>query len=255
MTLASGPAAGRSGAVLVTGAARRIGRAIAHDLAAAGWSVAVHYNTSAAQADQLVAELADNGGIAAAVQADLEVEGEVRTLIPRAVERLGPLTGLVNNASRFEPDDLATLSRAGWDLHLDTNLFAPALLAQAFVRQLPDGLAGAIVNLLDTMAMRPGPGFLSYTVSKVALAGLTQSLALALAPQVRVNGVAPGVVLPAPRQSAEHFNRMAAHLPLARPSPPEDIAAAVRFALETASMTGQVLAVDGGGALVGPDLG
>lgn len=236
-----------SNTVLITGAAKRIGRAIAEAMAADGWNVAVHYNTSGAEAEALAGDLAERHGVsAAAVAADLGDAAQVDALMPAAAEALGPLTCLVNNASVFEHDDLDTLTPASWDLHMNANLRAPLMLAQAFARQLPDGAAGNIVNLLDQRVWALTPHFLSYTVSKAGLWTLTQTLAMALAPRVRVNAVGPGPVLPSSRQSRDHFDAQVAAQPLARQVAPEEIAAAVRFILDAPSMTGQMIALDAG---------
>jgi NAD(P)-dependent dehydrogenase (short-subunit alcohol dehydrogenase family) len=235
-----------AGAALVTGAAKRIGRAIALDLAKHGWSVAVHYNSSAGEAAELVAEIAEGGGRAVALKADLAREAEVETLVPRAVEALGPLTCLVNNASLFEMDKIDTVTLASWDAHLETNLRAPLVLSQAFARQLPAEAEGNIVNMLDERVWKPTPYFLSYTVSKMGLWTLTRTLALALAPRIRVNGIGPGPTLPSPRQTAEQFAQQSATVPLGHGTTPAEICDAVRFILGAPAMTGQMIALDGG---------
>jgi NAD(P)-dependent dehydrogenase (short-subunit alcohol dehydrogenase family) len=233
-------------AALVTGAAKRIGRAIALALAADGWAVAVHYRASRAPADTLVAEIARAGGQAVALAADLADEAAVAGLVPRAVAALGPLGCLVNNASSFENDTVATATRASWDEHLEVNLRAPFVLMQAFAAQLPEAASGAIINMLDQRVWSVTPYFVSYTVSKAGLWTLTQTMALALAPRIRVNGIGPGPTLPSPRQSDEQFARQCASLPLRRGTSPEEIAAAIRFILAAPAMTGQMIALDGG---------
>jgi NAD(P)-dependent dehydrogenase (short-subunit alcohol dehydrogenase family) len=235
-----------AGAALVTGAAKRIGRAIALDLAKHGWSVAVHYNNSAAEAAELVAEIKEGGGRAVALKADLRREAEVETLVPRAAEALGPLTCLVNNASLFQMDKIDTVTRASWDAHIETNLRAPLVLAQAFARQLPAEARGNIVNMLDERVWKPTPYFLSYTVAKMGLWTLTRTLALALAPRIRVNGIGPGPTLPSARQTAEQFAQQNAALPLGRGTTPAEICDAIRFILAAPAMTGQMIALDGG---------
>ncbi len=233
-------------AALVTGAAQRIGRAIALALAADGWAVAVHYRASRAAADALVAEIARGGGQAVALAADLADESAVAGLVPRAAAALGPLGCLVNNASSFENDTVATATRASWDEHIEVNLRAPLVLMQGFAAQLPEAASGAIINMLDQRVWSLTPYFVSYTVSKAALWTLTQSMALALAPRIRVNGIGPGPTLPSPRQSEEQFARQCAAVPLRRGTSPEEIAAAVRFILAAPAMTGQMIALDGG---------
>jgi NAD(P)-dependent dehydrogenase (short-subunit alcohol dehydrogenase family) len=235
-----------SGAALVTGAARRIGRVIARDLAAAGWPVAVHYHRSREDADSLVAEIVAAGGRAVALAADLAREAEVETLVPRAAAALGPLACLVNNASEFVMDKIDTVTRASWDAHIETNLRAPLVLSQAFARQLPAGSEGNVINLLDQRVLSLTPYFLSYTVAKAGLWTLTQTLALGLAPRIRVNGIGPGPTLPSPRQTEAQFAAQCAVMPLGRGTTPEEIAAAVRFILAAPSMTGQIIALDGG---------
>jgi len=236
----------KPGAALVTGAAKRIGRAIAADLAAAGWAVAVHYRRSRAEADGLVAEIAAAGGRAVALAADLEREAETAALVPAAAKALGPLTLLVNNASLFEMDKADTATRASWDAHIETNLRAPLVLSQAFARQLPDGAHGNIVNMLDQRVWKLTPYFLSYTVAKTGLWTLTRSLALAFAPRIRVNGVGPGPTLPSPRQTPEQFAQQCAAMPLGRGTTPAEICTAIRFILAAPAMTGQMIALDGG---------
>jgi len=234
------------GAALVTGAARRIGRVIARDLAAAGWPVAVHYHRSREDAEGLVAEIVAAGGRAVALAADLAREAEVETLVPRATAALGPLACLVNNASEFVLDKIDTVTRASWDAHIETNLRAPLVLSQAFARQLPAGGEGNIINLLDQRVLSLTPYFLSYTVAKAGLWTLTQTMALGLAPRIRVNGIGPGPTLPSPRQTEAQFAAQCAAMPLGRGTTPEEIAAAVRFILAAPSLTGQIIALDGG---------
>lgn len=235
---------GRS--ALVTGGARRIGRAIALTLAAHGWDIAVHYGTSRGDAEALAAEIRGRDRRAAAIAADLTREAEVATLVPRAAEAIGPLALLVNNASAFERDDALTVTRASWDRHLETNLRAPFVLMQEFARQLPAGAEGSVVNILDERVWNLTPYFVSYTVSKAALWTLTQTMALALAPRIRVNGIGPGPTLPSPRQSDEQFRQQVDLLPLRRGITPDEIARAVTFILESPAMTGQMIALDGG---------
>ncbi len=233
-------------AALVTGAARRIGRAIALDLERDGWAVAVHYNDSAEAAQAVVAEIEAGGGRAITLRADLAREAQTAALIPAAREALGPLGCLINNASVFEPDSLDTAGRASWDRHIEPNLRAPLVLTQAFARALPEAAGGAVINLLDERVWNLTPHFLSYTLSKSGLWTLTRTLALALAPRIRVNAVGPGPALPSARQSAEEFARQCAAMPLGRGTTPEEIAAAVRFILAAKAMTGQMIALDGG---------
>ncbi len=233
-------------AALVTGAGRRIGRAIALDLGRNGWAVALHYNHSARDTAALAREIEASGGRAIAIKADLAIEAESQTLVPRAVEALGPLGCLVNNASVFTHDDVETASRESWDVHLEPNLRAPLVLTQAFARALPNPQGGVVVNLLDQRVWSLTPHFLSYTVSKSALWTLTRTLALALAPRIRVNAIGPGPVLPSARQTQAQFDAQCASLPLSRGATPEEIAEGVRFVMTARSMTGQMIALDGG---------
>ncbi len=233
-------------AALVTGAAKRIGRAIALGLAAEGYAVAVHHRNSAEAAAGLAAEITRAGGRAITIACDLADETQTADLVPRVVAQLGPLGVLVNNASVFERDEALDATRESWDAHLSVNLRAPFVLTQAFARQLPGNAHGNVINLLDERVLNLTPHFVSYTVSKAGLWTLTQTLALALAPRIRVNGIGPGPVLPSPRQSEAQFIRQYQSMPLQRPSSPEEIAAAVRFILAAPSMTGHIIPLDGG---------
>jgi len=232
--------------VLVTGAAKRLGRAIALHLGRAGWSVAIHYNKSQAEAEETVSTLHEMGVHAAALNADLSLEDDTQRLVARANQAVGPLTALVNNASVFESDTLATMTRESWDKHIETNLRAPLVLAQNFAEQLPTTAEGAIVNLLDQRLLKPTPQFLSYGVSKAGLHWLTVTLAQSLGPRIRVNAVAPGPTLRNTRQSEAHFKRQQAATILGRGALPEDVAAATQYLLEARAVTGQMIAVDGG---------
>jgi NAD(P)-dependent dehydrogenase (short-subunit alcohol dehydrogenase family) len=234
------------GAALVTGAAKRLGRATALALADEGYDVGVHYGSSKAEADSVVAAIHAKGRRAVAISADLAQEAETQQLVGAVAKALGPVTCLVNNASLFERDEALTVTRATWDAHLDTNLRAPFVLMQEFARQLPPEASGAIVNLVDERVWNLTPHFVSYTLSKAGLWTLTQVMAMALAPRIRVNGIGPGPTLPSPRQSAEQFAKQQASVPLQHGATPEEIAAAVRFILSSPSMTGQMIALDGG---------
>jgi NAD(P)-dependent dehydrogenase (short-subunit alcohol dehydrogenase family) len=233
-------------AALVTGAGRRIGRAIALDLARQGWAVAVHYHTAAEDAAAVVAEIETTGGRAVAIRADLANEAEVDSLLPRATAGIGTIGCLVNNASVFEQDTVETASRASWDRHLEPNLRAPFVLSQAFARALPADAGGTIVNMLDERVWNLTPYFLSYTLSKAGLWTLTRTLALALAPRIRVNGIGPGPALASARQTDAEFARQCAAMPLGRGTSPDEICTALRFLLAAPSMTGQMIALDGG---------
>ena len=232
--------------VLVTGSARRLGRAIALELAAAGWQVAVHYRGSQADAQQTVADCALHAP-SQAFEAELDDEAAVRALIPRVAGHFGTVDAVVNNASLFEHDSATDLTYAGLAAHLTTNTAAPIVLAQTLHAHLQqrDG-RGAVVNLLDQKLWNPNPDFLSYTLSKAALEAATTLLAQALAPRLRVVGVAPGLTLTSHMLSQEKFETLHKLSPLGRSSTPQDVATTVRFALENASITGTTLLVDGG---------
>ncbi|BDG74224.1 SDR family oxidoreductase [Roseomonas fluvialis] len=233
-------------AALVTGGAKRLGRAMALALAEAGFDVAIHYGTSATEAEGTVAEIVALGRRAVALRADLAREAEVTALMPAATAALGPIGVLVNNASTFERDEWHDATRDSWDMHVEPNLRAPFVLAQGFARALPGQAEGVVVNLLDQRVWSLTPHFVSYTVSKAGLWALTQSLALALAPRIRVNGIGPGPALPSPRQSREQFDRQCASVPLQRGTSPDEVARALMAILALPSMTGQMIALDGG---------
>jgi NAD(P)-dependent dehydrogenase (short-subunit alcohol dehydrogenase family) len=235
--------------VLVTGAAKRLGRAIALGLAQAGWQVAVHYRGSAEEARQTVADCAALAPQQrfAAFQADLADEAGTRALFAEAVATFGRLDAVVNNASLFEHDSADSFSYDGLRDHMLANTAAPVLLAQLLHEhvQQRDG-DGAVVNLLDQKLWNPNPDFLSYTLSKAALEAATTVLAQALAPRVRVAGVAPGLTITSHMLSQQKFEQLHKLSPLGRSSTPDDVVAAVRFVLETRSITGTTLLVDGG---------
>jgi NAD(P)-dependent dehydrogenase (short-subunit alcohol dehydrogenase family) len=232
--------------VLVTGAARRLGRGIALDLARAGWQVAVHYRSSRVEAEQTAAECAQHAA-SQAFAADLAVEAQARSLLAAVVQRFGRLDAVVNNASLFQHDNAASFSAASLAEHMATNTAAPVVLAQALAAHVKERQGqGVVVNLLDQKLWNLNPDFFSYTLSKAALEAATTLLAQALAPQLRVVGVAPGLTLTSHLLSQEQFERLHKLSPLGRSSTPEDVAAAVRFALENGSVTGTTLLVDGG---------
>ncbi|MFM9863337.1 MAG: SDR family oxidoreductase [Micropepsaceae bacterium] len=233
-------------AVLVTGAAKRLGRAIALKLASDGYDVAIHYRSSKAEAEALADEVKRLGRRAVLIDGELSREDQVATLVPRAAAVFGHLTALVNSASVFEDDRVETATRESWDKHLDTNLRAPFVLSQAFAKQLPAGAHGGIVNIIDQQVVNLTPQFLSYTVSKAGLWTLTRTLAQALAPAIRVNAVAPGPSLKAERQSQANFDAHVEATLLQRPSEPADIAGAVAYLLAAPAVTGQMIVVDSG---------
>lgn len=230
----------------VTGGAKRLGRAIALKLAEHGYDVAIHYHSSQHEAAETARAIEVLGRRAHVVQADLCQESEVVSLLPAVNRALGPVHCLVNNASVFEMDKVESVTRESWDRHIETNLRAPLVLSQAFARQLPPDAAGNIINMLDQRVWKLTPYFMSYTVAKMGLWTLTRTLALALAPKIRVNAIGPGPTLPSPRQSAEQFAAQAAAMPLGHGATPEEVAAAALYILSSPSMTGQMLALDGG---------
>jgi NAD(P)-dependent dehydrogenase (short-subunit alcohol dehydrogenase family) len=238
-------------AVLVTGAGKRLGRTIALALAARGWNVAVHYNRSQQDAAETVRAIEALGRRAVAVRCELSDENAVRALLPEAAEALGTrISCVVNNASLFDRDSAADFSYARLDAHMHANVGAPLLLAQALHAATPDGAQAVVVNLLDQKLFNLNPDFLSYTLSKAALHTATTTLAQALAPKLRVVGVAPGITLVSGDQTPEGFAKAHALTPLGRSSTPEDVAATVCFAVENRALTGTTLLVDGGQHLI-----
>lgn len=231
---------------LVTGAGARIGRAVAVSLGGKGWAVAVHYNESADGARETADAVEAAGGTASLVRADLRDEAQVQGLLDKAADAAGPITCLINNASAFDYDTAQSASRESWDMHMDVNLRAPFVLAQNFAAQLPKGQSGNIINMIDQRVLKLTPEFMTYTLSKAGLWTMTQTLAQALAPRIRVNGIGPGPTLMSKRQDAKTFERQIAALPLERGPDVEEIAGAVDFILSMPSLTGQMIAVDGG---------
>lgn len=231
---------------LITGGAVRIGRAIALCLARNGISVAIQYNQSHAEAVDLVAEITQMGVKAACFRTSLGEQDQAGGLIPEINKTLGPLTCLVNNASHFADDRLPALPWESWRTHMAVNLEAPVFLAQAFAEQLPEGESGNIVNIIDQRVLRPNPHFFSYTLSKSALWAATRTMAQALAPRIRVNAIGPGPALRSVYQSEAEFEEECRAVPLGHGTTPDEIANAVLFILRSPSMTGQMIALDGG---------
>ena len=237
---------------LVTGAADRIGAAIARRLAREGWAVLVHYRSSADKADAVVADIRAAGGQAMTIQADLADRAQRRGLIQAARTVFGPLTLLVNNASLFERDSAADLDEAVWDAHFAVHAEAPAFLARDFAAQLPEAQAGNIINIIDERVLDLSPAFFSYTLSKSVLWTMTRTLAQSLAPRIRVNAVAPGPTVPPPYVSPDVYARRISELPLGRSADPDGIADGVVAILSLSAMTGQMITLDGGEHLEWP---
>jgi NAD(P)-dependent dehydrogenase (short-subunit alcohol dehydrogenase family) len=230
---------------LVTGAARRIGRALALEAARAGYAVAIHHRHHDDDVASLIAEIAASGGRAQAFTADLIDPAAPERLMAEASAGLGPVTLLVNSASQFHDDRLANVGEH-WDEHFAVNLRAPVMLAKAFAAALPADRDGLIVNILDQRVWRPNPQFFSYTLTKQALWAATQTLAQALGPRIRVNGIGPGPTLPSIHQSPDQFEAEVKGVILQRKVSPADIAQALRYLIEAQSVTGQMIAVDAG---------
>jgi NAD(P)-dependent dehydrogenase (short-subunit alcohol dehydrogenase family) len=236
--------------VLITGAAKRLGRHIALTMAQRGWDVAVHFGTSLDDAASLVAEIQALGQRAVALQCDLANATEVRALLPRAIEALGTVQCIVNNASLFEQDSAENFLPQTLDKHMQVNLTAPLLLAQALHATTADGAQACVINLLDQKLYNLNPDFLSYTLSKAALQCATTTLAQALAPRLRVVGIAPGITLVSGDQSENDFQLAHQRTPLGKSSTPDDIANTVCFVADSPAITGTTLLVDGGQHLI-----
>jgi NAD(P)-dependent dehydrogenase (short-subunit alcohol dehydrogenase family) len=241
---------GRQQTALVTGAGRRIGRAIAIALAQAGWDVAVHFRSSRAEAQQTAEAITALGRRAALLECDLHDAAAVRQLVARAADALGPVGCVVNNASLFEYDSAADFSPALLAAHMQANVSAPILLAQALHAATPAGSQAVVINLLDQKLANLNPDFLSYTLSKAALQAATTMLAQALAPTVRVVGVAPGITMVSGEQTEAGFASAHRATPLGRSSTPQDVADAVCYLAAARAITGTTLLVDGGQHLV-----
>jgi NAD(P)-dependent dehydrogenase (short-subunit alcohol dehydrogenase family) len=231
---------------LVTGAADRLGAAMARALAAEGWAVVIHHRGGREDAVAMVGEITAAGGQAALVKADLAIRRQRSAIVAKAAALFGPLTLLVNNASSFEPDSVADLDEALWDRHLAIHLEAPAFLARDFAAQLPARVQGNIVNVIDERVLHLTPNYFSYTLSKAALWTMTQTMAQSLAPRVRVNAIGPGPTLKEKGQSQASFDRSQANAPLGYAADAGDVCAALLYLLAARSVTGVMIPVDGG---------
>lgn len=234
------------GVALVTGGAKRIGRAIAEDLCQNGFTVVIHAHHSVAEAEALAASLRERGGTAQALAADLTDMQAATGLIARAAETAGPVDLLVNNASTFEHDEIGALDEGTWDMHFAMHAKAPAFLTQAMAASLPDDREGVVVNMIDQRVWRLTPNFFSYTLSKAALWTATQTMAQALAPRIRVNAIGLGPTLKSARQSEQDFAKQAKAIPLQHGPDLSEIGATIRYFRENRSITGQMIALDGG---------
>ena len=234
------------GAVLITGAAKRIGRQLAIDMAAAGYDVALHYNSSHTEAEAVAQDIRKLNRKVVLLQGDLADADIGDRLVRKAVEGLGGLTVLINNASIFEEDEVGAVTTASWGRHMDINLRAPVMLAQAFAQALPPESYGNIINIIDQRVWKLNPRFFSYTLSKTGLWTATRTLAQALAPRIRVNAIGPGPALPSVRMTDEDFKKQESLTLLKRGTTPAEISAAAHFILSQPALTGQMIALDGG---------
>lgn len=236
---------GMKRSVLITGGAKRIGRSLCLSFGKAGWNVAIHYNTSKAEAEDLAKELTELGVESACLQADFSDEAALEKLVNDARTKLGPLSCLINSASHFEYDSVESTTKEGWDTHLSVNLRAPFVLSQAFAKQVESD-SNTIINILDQRVKNLTSHFITYTLSKSGLWTLTQTMAMALAPNIRVNGIGPGPTYKNEMQSDSDFERQCLETPLKHAISPDDVCRAAHFIVDTPSLTGQIIAVDSG---------
>lgn len=244
---ARAPIPAKIGAALVTGSAKRIGKALALMLAGEGMPVVIHHHHSADAAAATAAMITDAGGRAIALTADLCDAAATQALMARATDAIGaPIACLINNASIFKNDAPETFQAVAFDQNMAIHARAPALLSQAMAALLPAHMHGVIINMLDQKSFNPDPSFFSYAISKYALLGLTETLARALAPRIRVNGIALGLTLPPPQMSEARFTELHTRPPLGRGAEVADVVAAARYLIHAPKVTGDILRVDGG---------
>jgi NAD(P)-dependent dehydrogenase (short-subunit alcohol dehydrogenase family) len=233
--------------VLITGAGKRIGLAIAKSLAADNWNIAIHYNNSELQAKKLAKKLQHKHNIkCVCIKANLSNLEELNNIIPAAKKGIGPITCLINNAAIFEYDSINSVSIKSWDLHMNTNIRAPLFLSQSFVQNIPKNTKGNIINIIDQRVLNLTPHFTSYTISKTALLTLTKTLALSLSPYIRVNAIGPGPTIKSKMQSTKEFKEQYKRMPLGIVTSLEEISQFIKFIINSPSLTGQMIALDGG---------
>ncbi len=237
--------------MLITGAAKRVGATIARRLAADGWNVIVHYNRSETDARRLAEDIRLSGGVCDIVHADLGQRADIESLIDRAAAFHGPIDCLINNASVFYYDDIVSVSWESLHDHLSSNLIAPVFLCRDFARQFDGRSDGCIINILDQKLVNLNPDFLSYTLGKIGLGGLTTTLAMAFAGRIRVCGISPGLTLISGKQTEASFQKAWHAPPLHRSTTPDEIATCVQYVLATPTMTGNTIFLDGGESLAG----
>jgi NAD(P)-dependent dehydrogenase (short-subunit alcohol dehydrogenase family) len=235
--------------ILITGGGKRVGAALARGLAKAGYAIAIHYQKSAAEADALAGAIREDGGACTLLQADLNSRADIETLVPRAIDALGPLFALINNASGYRYDRIGSLDPEIWDENLRTNLEAPLFLAKAFASSRGSE-TGAIVNMLDFKVANLNPDYFSYTTAKIAMAGATRLLAMEFGGRIRVNGIAPGLTLRSGKQTEDQFQRAWRATPLGYGPTADDLARTARYLIETRSVNGQIIGLDAGAGLL-----
>ena len=232
--------------LLITGAATRIGKAIALHFAERGWNIAIHYFKSSSKAKNLKKIIEQNWSKAVLIKADLKNTKQVEKIIPLAKKQLGTIDCLINNAALFEKDDILNFTTKSWNDHLNINLLAPTILIKQFAKQASKKTKSNIINIIDQRIFKLTPIFMSYTLSKSALYTLTKTMAMRLSSNIKVNGIAPGPTIKSKRQTTKHFNKQAKSTLLKKPVGPEDICDTVEFLINNNSITGQVIPVDSG---------